>query len=328
MQRYWCFLGAIALTSGCSDKMEGPGGGGSAEISASACSDATDNDRDGLTDCADPACTVHAWCAGGVDSGPLPGFDGGPRVDAGPRPDTGPIIGCAEPIDVAFVLDVSTSMSDDIAAIRRGLRSIWDAASALTPTVRFGMVVFVDDALAVNDCAGFETVEAMEAEFDRWVAFCSGNRSPVSSTTNTDCAENSLDALYLAATRCSWREGATHILIHVTDDTFVERPATLSGSPFGGGGVMVQHTYSEVVSALTAQMIRVGAFASPSPGEWCGAGSSPNAGAGFHEPWMSQPSLVTATGGMVWNIRDVRAGTLDMATAINEFTEAEHCAPF
>lgn len=327
MQRSWCVLGWVALAiAGCSDKMEGPGGGGGGETSAAACSDGIDNDRDGQTDCADIACTVHPWCEGlRLDSGP-PGFDSGPRVDAGPRPDTGPIVGCADPIDVAFVLDVSTSMSDDIAAIRRGLRSIWDAASALTPTVRFGMVVFVDDALAVNDCAGFETVEAMEMEFDEWVAFCSTNRQPAGyPSTNSDCPENSLDALYLAATRCSWREGATHILIHVTDDTFRERPAR-----FGMfmEGPMVQRTYSEVVDVLSANMIRVGAFASPSPGEWCGAGTSSNAGDGFHDPWMGMPSLPGATGGQVWSIRDVRSGALDMAEAINAFTMAEHCAPF
>jgi hypothetical protein len=37
------------------------------------------------------------------------------------------------------------------------------------------------------------------------------------------------------------------------------------------------------------------------------------------------PAIPEATSGRAWNIRDVRAGTLDMAEAINEFTAAEYC---
>jgi len=111
----------------------------------------------------------------------------------------------------------------------------------------------------------------------------------------------------------------------VTDDTFEEPPAVLSGSPFGGGGVPVAHGYDQVVAALQDFEVRVGAFAAPGAGEECGAGSSANVGRGFHEPYAGRPSIPVATGGRVWSIRDVRAGTLDMATAINEMVMAEHC---
>src|SRR5688500_7649068 len=186
-------LAILGILAACSAKEDDGGGGGGAETSAGACSDSVDNDGDGLTDCDDIACGVHPWCAGGEldagtrDTGPV-GFDTGPRLDAGPIPPA-----CSTPIDVAFVIDVSTSMADDVAAIRAGLTSIWNATSMLTSSPRFGMVVFVDDALAVNDCASFATVEEMQAEFERWRAFCSSNRSPMSMTMNSDCAENSLD---------------------------------------------------------------------------------------------------------------------------------------
>ena len=43
--------------------------------------------------------------------------------------------------------------------------------------------------------------------------------------------------------------------------------------------------------------------------------------------WTSQ-EIADATGGRAWDIAEVRNGTLDMATAINEMIAAEHCAPF
>jgi hypothetical protein len=247
-----------------------------------------------------------------------------PQPDAGAAPwfDAGPVVGCSEPIDVVFAVDVSTSMTDDIAAIRAGLASIWRATTMLTSAAQFSLVVFVDDVVVVDACRPFATVDAMQAELQRWQAFCATSQNPASGTDNYDCAENSLDALYLAATSCPWRPEATHVLIHVTDDTFVERPAMLSDD------VPVQHTYGETVAALRAAAVRVGAFASPSPGEECGAGSSPLAGAGFHDAYRGMPSLAEATGGRAFDIRAVRDGRLDMATAINEFTAAEHCTLF
>jgi hypothetical protein len=317
--RSWLIFAVLAAAAGCSPEEDDGGGGDRVEVTGAQCRDGIDNDGDGGADCDDFACLSYAFCVGGGDAGP--GVDAGPGLDSGPRPDSGPPPTCTSPMDIAFVLDVSTSMADDVEAIRNGLESIWNATHALTDNPRFGMIVFVDDALAVNDCAAFATLEEMQTEFEVWRSFCSSNRSPVSSSTNSDCPENSLDALYLAATQCSWRADSTHIVIHVTDDTFLEPP-----DRFGifGEGPAVQHGYEETVEALRANMVRVGAFASPSPGLECGAGSSPEAGAGFHDPYMGMPSIVERTGGRVWNIRERR----DMAEAINEFAEDEHCTLF
>lgn len=317
-------LSSTALVA-CSSR-EDDGGpvtpGPTGETSADACSDARDNDGDGLVDCAEPACGVHAWCAG-VDSGPRPMADAGtmPGVDSG----LPPVASCSDPLDVVFVIDVSTSMADEVDAIRRGMDSIWNAARALTTNTRFGLVVFVDDVKTVNDCLAFGTLDELRAEFDRWRAFCSSNNQPNGSPyPNSDCAENSLDALSAAATTCPWRDGATRIAIHVTDDTFAERPAVLSG--FGGfGGIPVQRTYAETVTALMTAQVRVGSFAAPGAGEYCGAGTSPDVGQGFHAPYMGTTAIPEATGGRVWSIRDVRAGTLDMAAAINELIADEYC---
>lgn len=289
---------AVALSTSCSSRKDGGGGGaggggGGADAGGDA---ATGGD-------------------GGADAG-------GGEADAAHSGDGGPL--CNEPLDVVFVIDVSTSMADEVEQIRVGMDSIWAAAHELTDNAQFGLVVFVDDVAAVNGCGPFASREAMQTEFARWREFTSTNGQPGGAAfSNSDCAENTLDALHAAATLCPWRDGATHIVIHVTDDTFAERPATLSGTGFGGG-IEVQHTYAETVTALVEHEVRVGVFAAPTA-EYCGAGTSGDTAQGFFEPYMGMESIPDATGGRAWSIREVRAGTLDMATAINEFTEAEYC---
>ncbi len=229
---------------------------------------------------------------------------------------------CVAPIDLVFVLDVSTSMRDEFSRLHDGIASIYAAADALTPDHRFGLVVFVDDVLVVDGCASFADAASLQAEFDHWRDFCSSNGNPGgASADNGDCPENSLDALYAAATQCTWRPGATHIVIHATDDTFREAPASFLDS------VQAAHTYAEVSSALVQNEVRVGAFAQLVPMN-CGAGMSADTAHGFFYPSGDQAALPSVTGGDVWDIAQVRAGTLDMATAINGLVATEHCAPF
>lgn len=306
--------------------------GGTGESAAGICADHADNDGDGLADCADPECRAFAWCASTGDAGSADAGQrdaGTPPRDGGPRPDTGPAPGCSDPIDVVFSIDVSTSMTDEIDGIRRGIDSIWARTQALSTNARFSLVVFVDDVVAVNGCAPFASASAMQTELMSWQSFTASNLQPGDrSTSNTDCPENSVDAIYTAATSCPWRPGSLRILIHITDDTFAERPDTLSGGGPFGGGIPVMHTYAEAVAALVDGQIRVGAFAAPNPPEDCGAGSSSDVAQGFFAPYLGMESVPDATGGRVWSIREVRAGTLDMADAITAFTEAEYCTLF
>jgi hypothetical protein len=294
------------------------------EDGTAACSNGMDDDGDGLTDCAEAACAGLVVCGGSGDSG-TGGDDGGGLPDASLY-DAPPVV-CVDPIDLVFVLDVSTSMASEASRLRAGIGSIFAAADALTMDHTFGLVVFVDDELVVNGCSSFPTAASLQTEFDHWRDFCASNENPGGGGSNADCAENSLDALYAAATMCTWRPGATHILIHVTDDTFEEPPYTYSADPFGGGGVRAMRHYSQVVDALVASQIRVGAFAMEVPEE-CGAGTSDDTARGFFTPFFGLPSLPEATGGRVWDIADVRAGTLDMATAISEMITDEHCTVF
>jgi hypothetical protein len=311
-------LTCLALSSGCTARKRP-----STETFAT-CSNGSDDDEDGLLDCADPDCIIYAICAGtdggGVDAGAGDANGDAPRVDAN-------LEMCAAPIDLTFVLDVSTSMAMEAGALRDGIGRIFAAAQALTTDTRFGLVVFVDDALVVGSCSGFASAADLQTEFDRWRAFCASNDSPVSEFNNSDCAENSLDAIWAAATQCTWRPEATHILIHVTDDTFEEPPYVYSEDFFTGAGVPAVNDYADVSRALVTREIRVGAFAMEVP-EDCGGSMSRDTARGFFTPYMGMPSLPMATGGRVWDIRDVRSGTLDMATAITEMVENEYCTVF
>ncbi|AKF07791.1 VWA domain-containing protein [Sandaracinus amylolyticus] len=283
------------------------------EATFAECTNGVDDDDDGLLDCADTTCGAHCEGGNGGGDASVP-RDSGPRVDAR--------ITCDAPLDVVFVIDVSTSMREEAERLRTGVESIWNAAQDLTSNTQFGLVVFVDDAVAVNGCSPFASIASLQSELMRWRDFCASNRSPSSDLQNTDCTENSLDALHLAATTCPWRAGATRVIVHVTDDTFAERPQRLSDA------VTVQHTYAEVASELVTRELRVGAFAVPGAGEPCGAGSSPDVGRGFHAPFGAMPSLPMQTRGRAYDLRAVRSGSLDMAASITELLADEYCTLF
>jgi hypothetical protein len=311
MARLLCFSLVVLAIPACTVRPSGH-----TESSAAECSNGRDDDGDGHVDCDDQDC--DAICvAGGGDSGTMP------MPDA-QFTDTNHTSGCFDPIDLVFVLDVSTSMMDEFTHLREGIASIYAAADALTHDHTFGLIVFVDDVLVVNGCSSFASATDLQAEFDTWRSFCSSNGNPGgASQDNSDCPENSLDALYDAATMCTWRPGATHIAIHVTDDTFRESPARFGGP----GGVQAMHTYQQTLDALVAAQVRVGAFAQSTPA-FCGAGTSANTAQGFFVSYNGATPLPDATNGRVWDIADVRSGSLDMATSINELIAASHCQPF
>lgn len=225
---------------------------------------------------------------------------------------------CTDALDIVFVLDVSTSMSDTLGDIRAGIADIWNTATGLSANAQFGMIVFVDDVVAVNDCVPISSLTDLQAQFDHWRDFCSSNENPVSGGQNYDCPENSLDAIATAITWCPWRTPATRIVVHVTDDTFKERPYRLSDA------VTVDHTYSEVASALVSNEIRFATFANAG-----GATCADYSGApGFHATYSGEQSLPEQTGGRAWDLDEVRNGSLNMGTAISQLLTEEYCTVF
>jgi hypothetical protein len=141
---------------------------------------------------------------------------------------------------------------------------------------------------------------------------------------NRDCPENSLDAIFEAATTCTFRPGSTRVFIHATDDTFVERPGVLSGE--WGGGVFVASTYNEVQNALTTRAIHFSALAWSGAGEFCGAGTSPDTGQGFHADFgalSSLPLTTDPTDPVVWDARGLGT-TVNLAVDIPALLERRH----
>lgn len=293
------------------------------EIGEGPCSNGMDDDGDMLVDCDDPACQLFAWCTGSPDaSAPDASAPDASGLDAG---DVGPVA-CSEPLDLVLTLDVSSSMTEDVARLRDLSPAIFAAARTASTDARVSLVVFVDDALAVEDCAAFETPEALAAELDQWRAFTTQNRSPVSAIANVDCVENSLDAIATAITGCPRRAGGAHVVLHVTDDTFAERPTVLSG-PFGPG-VLVASTYVEVSDALAREDMTFVALTANGAGASCGGATiSPDVGRGFHTPFGTELSLPERTRGEAWDLRAARAGTLDVAASLEMLLDRLVCRP-
>ncbi len=230
---------------------------------------------------------------------------------------------CIEDLDIVFVLDVSTSMTPVLDALSRGVGEVWSAALGLAPDTRFGLVVFVDDVMVTRDGEPFGSVVELQDEFAHWRDFCSSNDEPGgSSGFNTDCPENARDAIWAAATTFAWRENALRMIIVATDDTFVERPSSL-----GSAGIVVQHTYAEVLDELRAREIRVAAFAAHDSSN-CSIPQVHDTEPGFFSEWHGLPPLPSGTGAEVFDIQAVRAGTLSMTESINGVILDEYCTPY
>jgi hypothetical protein len=231
---------------------------------------------------------------------------------------------CVQDIDIVFVIDVSTSMSFVLDQLSAGIEDVW--AYTLTFSTEpdyqpaFGLVVFVDDVLVTNSARPYDTAELLRTEFDTWRAFTSTENEPGGGPgTNDDCPENAIDALYAAAAQMPWRDGALHIIIFATDDTFVENPGTL-----GTGDILVQHTYNEVYSEVLGREIRVSAFAAHVGVCW----DHNNAAPGYFEPYLGTPPLPEATGASAFDIQDVSSGTISMTEAVKGVILDEYCTPF
>src|SRR5262249_8573868 len=132
----------------------------------------------------------------------------------------------------------------------------------LTSTPHYGLVVFVDDTLAANNAKPYADVAALQADFQKWAAFTSSNTQVNGACCNSTWPENSLDALYDAATKFEWRpiDQTLRIVIHTTDDTFWNGPTTADG-------VQILHDYKSTVQALQQAQVRDFSFAALMGGE-------------------------------------------------------------
>jgi hypothetical protein len=249
--------------------------------------------------------------------------EGGADADADADATTDVDAECNDVIDVVFVLDVSTSMTPVLGALHAGIGDVWSAALGLSPDARFGLVVFVDDVMVTRGGEPYGSLVELQDEFQHWRDFCSSNDEPGGSGGyNTDCPENTLDAVWAAATAFPWRDNAVRIIVLATDDTFVERPDAL-----GSDWIEVQHTYAEVRDEVLAREIRVAAFAAHDSSN-CSIPPTHDAEPGLFSDWLGLPALPASTGAQVFDIQDVRSGALSMSEAISDVILNEYCTPF
>jgi len=233
---------------------------------------------------------------------------------------------CADPVsvkkdhvDVVFVIDVSTTMGFVLDALAREIEAVDAEVRKHDDAPRYGLVLFVDDVMVANGGRPFASIAALRAEFQRWAAFASSNRQIHTTAYNMDWPENSLDALYLAATRFQWRpaEDTLRLVVHATDDDFGEHGAVQSGQP-------VRHTYRGTVEALERASVRVATFAARIGGQCECVDVSP----GWFTAYRGQPSIPDATGGAAFDIDEVALGKLALSDAVAATVESTVCREY
>ncbi len=230
---------------------------------------------------------------------------------------------CYEHIDIVFVLDVSTSMGGMLQELEADIAEVWDAANDLTELdddTHFGLVVFVDDYLVVNDGSSiYANAAGLQNDFNYWYTHTSSNQQTQSSASNLDWPENTIDALMAAGTAFAWRDMETtlRVVIHATDDTFLETPNTFSS------GIQVQNSYVNTVQYLQDNEIRVASFAAHIGGSTGTTDVAP----GFFTDYAGNSPIPAATSGNVFEIDQV-GSTLSLADAINDFVAEEFCSDY
>jgi hypothetical protein len=228
---------------------------------------------------------------------------------------------CEQDVDIVFVMDVSTSMDGFLTALANDIASVDQAIQALElpGQPHYGLVVFVDDFAILNTGTPYADIPTLQADFNEWATFTASNQQVAGGNQNTTWPENSLDALYAAATAFQWRPAADtlRIVIHTTDDTFWEGPSNQNG-------VAIQHGYDTVVTALQEQQIRVFSYTAQIGGMCECMDVTP----GWSAPYAGKTAIPEATGGAVYDIDLVLAGQASLSDAIPDAVEETMCDPY
>jgi hypothetical protein len=234
---------------------------------------------------------------------------------------TGGASACTQSIDIVFVMDVSTSMGPFLTKLAQEMPAVDSAAKALNlaSEPHYGLVVFVDDTLIANSSQAYTDVSILQSDFQSWANFTQSNLQVNVATSNGTWPENSLDALYRAATEFAWRPAAStlRIVIHTTDDTFWNGPTTTDG-------VQVIHNYTDTVKSLTDNQIRVFAFASLLGGPF----ETDDVSEGWFAPYAGAKSVPDSTGGGVFKLDEVLSGSISLSASINGAVAGSLCQPY
>jgi hypothetical protein len=228
------------------------------------------------------------------------------RADAVPRP-TDVASGPVRPLDLVFVLDVSTTMNE-LSRLRAAVESAYAVVEARGGAVRFGLTTF-ENGVHVHRDGAFLDRQAFFDELDAlllpgsWVPDPDRPRQLM----NFDLQENVLDALAWSAEGFDLRPNARHDFLLMTDDTFREPPEVFSD------GTPALHSYEQVAAALEAHGIRLFSVHAPLRGR------------GLSSDHDGEPSLVERTGGDWFDIADVDRGALDLDVLLSDLLAGRTC---
>lgn len=228
---------------------------------------------------------------------------------------------CNDSVDIVFVMDVSTSMGPFLTKLAQEISVVDQAIKQLSLNAppQYGLVVFVDDTQFINFGQPYADLGQLKADFESWAAFTSFNQQVSGLSLNSTWPENSLDAIYLAASGFAWRpETQTlRMIIHTTDDTFWNGPTT-------GDGLPIQHGYAETVALLQQNKIRLFTFAAKLGGQ-C---ECLDVSGGWFTPYSGQPAIPTATGGGAWELGLVMNNQISLSNALTTAVEDSRCKPY
>jgi hypothetical protein len=261
---------------------------------------------------------------------------------------------CEEVIDVVFVLDTSSSMDFVLTKLETQIGQVVTASNMVAADAHFGLIVFQDNHFLDNtgplDAGVVHTsASSLQTRFKYYKdTYTANNRNPgdgVSgpTTQNPICEENSLDALYAAASTFPWRDNATRVVILATDDTFLERPDNYGDRDGDGltnktdfpkeGNYPAARTMTETVKALQDAKVRVFSFSRLTPPgflERCGTPRRfpwEDITDGWTTPYKNMPPIPDQTDGANYDLDKVKTGSLSLADTINEVVLDSHCNP-
>lgn len=229
---------------------------------------------------------------------------------------------CTQAVDVVFVMDVSTSMGPFLQKLAQEMPAVDAKAKSLdlATAPHYGLVVFVDDTEVVNSGGPYQDIAQLQADFEGWANFTSQGTQIDPAVESSSMPENSLDALYRAATEFAWRpaESTLRVVIHTTDDSFWNGPTTTPE------GVPTVHDYGGTLGALQNANVRVFSFASKLGGDE----ETDDVSAGWFFGFQGMPAVPQATGGGVFELDQVLANQISLASSINASLESSHCQPY
>jgi hypothetical protein len=126
-----------------------------------------------------------------------------------------PPAGGGGPLDLAFAIDTTGSMADDIAAVKAGVSTIVAAVRAHGTDARFGLVTYRDHPIAPHGDPG-DWPGRVELSFTADSAQFTGAVNSLTVGGGNDWPESVYSGL-LAATTLPWRSGVTKVVVLLGD---------------------------------------------------------------------------------------------------------------